>query len=110
MLPTADRTVPMGRSGVTVRSRLCYVLKTRGKGFIGIGANGFCLKQTTGDSGNGARLGSFEEMTAGVGPVLSYAAQFGKTSIAAELKWLPQIDAQKTLKGDYIWFKVGVQF
>ena len=27
MLPTADRTVPMGRSGVTVRSRLCYVLK-----------------------------------------------------------------------------------
>ena len=81
-----------------------------GKGFIGIGANGFYLTQTTGDSGNGARLGSFEEMTAGVGPVLSYAAQFGKTSIAAELKWLPQIDAQKTLKGDYIWFKVGVQF
>ena len=49
-------------------------------------------------------------MTAGVGPALSYVAQLGKTSIAAELKWLPQIDAQKTLKGDYIWFKVGVQF
>ena len=49
-----------------------------GKGLIGIGANGFYLQQTTGDSGSGARLGSFEEMTAGVGPVLSYAAQFGK--------------------------------
>jgi hypothetical protein len=48
------------------------------KGFIGIGANGFYLAQTTGDSGNGARLGSFEEMTAGVGPVLSYAAQLGQ--------------------------------
>jgi hypothetical protein len=81
-----------------------------GPGIIGIGANAFYLNQTTGDSGSGAHLGSFEETTAGVGPVLSYAAQFGKTSFAAEVKWLPQIDAQKTLKGDYIWFKVGVQF
>ena len=41
-----------------------------GKGFAGIGANGFYLQQTTADSGGGARLGRFEEMTAGVGPVL----------------------------------------
>jgi hypothetical protein len=81
-----------------------------GPGFIGIGAQAFYLQQTTGDGGSGAHLGSFEEMTAGVGPVLSYAGQFGKTSFAAVLTWLPQIDAQKTLKGDYIWFKVGVQF
>jgi hypothetical protein len=81
-----------------------------GPGLIGIGANAFYLQQTTGDSGSGARLGSFEEMTAGVGPVLSYAAQFGKTSFAAEVKWLPQIGVQNTFKGDYIWFKVGVQF
>lgn len=81
-----------------------------GKGFIGIGANAFYLQQTTGDSGSGARLGSFEEMTAGIGPVLSYAGEFSKTSFAAELKWLPQIDAQKTLKGKYIWFNVAVQF
>ena len=81
-----------------------------GKGLIGIGANGFYLQQTTGDSGGGARLGSFQEMTAGVGPVLSYAGQFGKTGFAAEVKWLPQIGAQNTLEGDYIWFKVGVQF
>jgi hypothetical protein len=81
-----------------------------GKGLIGIGANGFYLQQTTGDSGSGARLGSFEEMTAGVGPVLSYAAQFGKTGFAASLKWLPQITTRNTLKGDYVWFKIGVQF
>jgi hypothetical protein len=30
-----------------------------GKGFIGVGANAFYLQQTTGDSGGGARLGSF---------------------------------------------------
>ena len=46
----------------------------------------------------------------GVGPVLSYAGQIGKTTFAAELKWLPQIGTQNTLNGDYIWFKVGVQF
>ncbi len=81
-----------------------------GPGVIGIGATGFYLKQFTGDSGSGARLGSFEEMTAGVGPVLSYAAQFGKLGFAAEVKWLPQIGAQNTTKGNFIWFKMGVQF
>jgi len=81
-----------------------------GKGIIGIGANGFYLQQTTGDSGSGARLGSFEEMTAGVGPVLSYAGQAGKSPFAVEVKWLPQLGTQKTTKGNYIWFKAGVQF
>jgi hypothetical protein len=81
-----------------------------GKGFGGIGANGFYIQQTTGDTGSGARLGSFEEMTVGVGPVLSYAAQFGKVGVAAEVKWLPQIGTENTLKGNYVWFKVGVQF
>jgi hypothetical protein len=81
-----------------------------GKGFAGIGANGFYLQQTTGDIGSGARLGSFEEMTAGIGPVLSYAGQIGKIPFAAEVKWLPQIGTQNTLKGNYIWFKVGAQF
>jgi hypothetical protein len=81
-----------------------------GKGIIGIGVNGFYLQQTTGDSGSGARLGSFEQRTAGVGPVLSYVQQFGKTTFAAEVKWLPQIDAEKTLQGNYVWCKMGVQF
>jgi hypothetical protein len=81
-----------------------------GKAFAGVGASGFYLQQTTGDSGSGARLGSFEEMTAGVGPVLSYAGQIGKHQFAAEVKWLPQITTKNTVKGDYIWFKLGVQF
>jgi len=47
-------------------------------------------------------------MTAGLGPVLSYAAQLKKIGLAAEVKWLPQLDADNTLKGDCVWFKVGV--
>ena len=81
-----------------------------GKGAFGAGANGFYLQQTTGDSGSGARLGSFKEMTAGVGPVVSYLAQFSKIGVAATVKWLPQISADNTLKGNYVWFKLGVSF
>ena len=79
-------------------------------GVIGVGANGFWLQQTTGDSGSGARLGSFKESQAGVGPVISWAAQYGKIGLAASVKWLPQIDADNTLKGNFIWFKAGVTF
>ena len=43
-------------------------------------------------------------------PVLSYAVQFGKVGFASEVKWLPQVGTQNTLKGDYVWFKIGVQF
>jgi hypothetical protein len=81
-----------------------------GKGFVGIGANGFYLQQITGDSGSGAKLGGFEQMTAGVGPVVSYAAQFDKLDFAAEVKWLPQLATDNTLKGNFIWFKLGVSF
>jgi hypothetical protein len=79
-------------------------------GVIGIGANGFYLQQTTGDSGSGAQLGSFKEAQAGVGPVISYAAQFNKIGVAASVKWLPQIGTDNTLKGNYVWAKLGVSF
>ena len=79
-----------------------------GKGFGGVGATAFYLQQTTADSGG--KLGSFEQMTAGVGPVLSYAAQFAKWGFAAEVKWLPQMTTDHTLNGNFIWAKIGVSF
>ena len=80
-------------------------------GFIGVGANGFYYQQISGDSGSGARLGGFEGMTAGVGPVLSYVRPLGqKTQLLAEAKWLPELDVNKRLKGDFVWVKVGVAF
>jgi hypothetical protein len=79
-------------------------------GFIGVGANAFYYQQLSGDSGSGATLGSFEGRTVGVGPVVSYAHKFGKVDLAAEVKWLPELDVQNRLKGDYVWVKVGVVF
>ena len=60
-------------------------------GFVGAGANGFFYQQITGDSGSGARLGSFEGMTAGIGPAISYAYSVGGLDVAAEFKWLPEM-------------------
>lgn len=79
-------------------------------GFIGAGANGFYYQQISGDSGAGATLGSFEGHTAGVGPVLSYARKLGSVELAAEVKWLPELDVEKRLKGDYVWVKLGIVF
>lgn len=81
-------------------------------GFVGVGANGFYYEQISGDSGADARLGDFEGQTIGVGPVISYVRPFngGKSQLLAELKWLPELDVDNRMKGDFIWFKLGFLF
>jgi hypothetical protein len=80
-------------------------------GTIGAGVNGFYYQQITGDSGSGARLGDFEGRTVGVGPVISYVAKIcGKTDLAIEVKWLPELDAEHRLKGDFVWVKLALVF
>ena len=81
-----------------------------GSGFLSLGAEGFYFNQLTCDSGEGATLGCFKGMTAGVGPVLGYVLPMGKQALSVELKWLPEIDTKKRLKGDYVWFKVVYKF
>ncbi|HKI69439.1 MAG TPA: transporter, partial [Verrucomicrobiae bacterium] len=79
-------------------------------GFVGVGAEGFVYEQITGDSGSGATLGSFEGHVYGVGPVVSYIHKIGKVDFAGEVKWLPEVDAEKRLKGNFVWVKLGVVF
>jgi hypothetical protein len=79
-------------------------------GFVGAGASAFYYQQISADSGSGAKLGDFEGHTAGVGPVVSYAHKVGNADLAAEVKWLPELDVEKRTKGDYVWVKVGVVF
>lgn len=84
-----------------------------GGGFAGVGANVFYYQQITGDNGSGAVLGDFEGRTIGVGPVISFATKVGKnktTDLIAELKWLPELNVGKRLKGDTIWFKLALVF
>jgi hypothetical protein len=42
--------------------------------------------------------------------VISYVAKAGNVNIAAELKWLPELDVDHRLKGGAVWWKVGVTF
>ena len=82
-------------------------------GLVGFGANAFYYQQITGDSGSGAQLGDFIGHSIGVGPALSYATKLGKEKkidFAAEIKWLPEIEVDKRLKGDYVWFKLAFSF
>ncbi len=79
-------------------------------GVIGVGANAFYYQQITGDSGEGAILGDFKGRTVGIGPVLSYMTKIWKKDLVAEVKWLPEIEVKRRVKGDYIWFKLAMLF
>ena len=79
-------------------------------GYLGVGANGYWMKQFTGDSGSGAVLGAFKLQDLGVGPVVSYIRKIGKTELAFDVKWVPQLDVQNTMKGNYVWAKVALVF
>ncbi len=80
-------------------------------GTIGVGANFFYYQQLEGDSGSGAQFfGEFKGRTIGIGPVLSYITKVWQHDLAAELKWLPEIDVGNRLKGDSIWFKLAMAF
>ncbi len=79
-------------------------------GVIGFGANAFYYQQITGDSGRGALLGDFKGRTAGIGPVVSLITKAGKRDLVAEIKWLPEMSVEHRVKGDFIWFKLGMAF
>ena len=79
-------------------------------GIIGVGANVFYYQQITGDSGSGATLGDFNGRTVGIGPVVSYATKILKKDLVAEVKWLPETEVKNRIKGEYVWFKLGMLF
>ena len=81
-----------------------------GPGFLGIGAEGFCYEQITGDSGSGATLGDLEGRTLGVGPVLSYVLPMKDNTLVFEARWLPELETKNRLEGDYFWVKLAYQF
>lgn len=81
-----------------------------GKGFLSLGLEGFWVEQVTADSGQRPILGDFKGRTAGLGPVLGYVLPMGKQNFVAELRWLPELETQNRLEGDYIWLKLVYQF
>jgi hypothetical protein len=79
-------------------------------GVAGAGASAFYLKQITGDSGSGARLGSFEAESYGVGPTVSYVHKIGTSELIVDGSWLPQLHTVNTTKGNFFWAKITMTF
>jgi hypothetical protein len=79
-------------------------------GVIGGGASVDYLNQFTGDSGAGAKLGSFEAESLAVGPTVSYVHKIGKAMFIADGSWLPQIHTQNSPKGNFFWVKLTLAF
>ena len=85
-----------------------YAVVKRFKSGFSVGGTGYVFQQITGDSGSGARLGSFKGRTIGIGPEVSYMAPLdNKVLFAMEAKWLPEVDVANRLQGNWIWFKFG---
>jgi hypothetical protein len=98
-------------SAVFVDGSLHQFLPFFGMGYVGIGANAFYYQQVSGDSGSGARLGDFEGRTVGVGPLLTWLYETrGGSALVAEVKWLPELETTRRLKGDSVWIKFAVLF
>ena len=76
---------------------------TKNFGALGVGVASYGMIQVTGDSGSGARLGSFESRVYGVGPVVSYTLGAGTpTALTLIGKWYHEFDAKNTFEGDVI--------
>ncbi len=83
---------------------------TKSHAIWGIGANIYYYQQITGDSGSGAKLGDFKGRSFGVGPALSFIKHTKKALIAAEVKWLPELNVKNRLKGNSVFGKLAFVF
>ena len=84
---------------------------TKNFGPIGVGAVGFAMIQTTGDSGAGARLGSFESRVYGIGPIVSFTTSADPTKALTFIaKWYHEFDAENTFEGNVVDVAVSFKF
>jgi hypothetical protein len=75
-----------------------------------LGAVGYAMIQTTGDSGAGARLGDFKSEVYGAGPFVSYDAKFGERPVTLLLKWYHEFGAKNTFEGDTVTAAFAFKF
>jgi hypothetical protein len=68
-------------------------------GRLGVGVSGYAMIQTTGDSGSGAQLGSFESRVFGAGPIVSYMFGDLRNPLTFIAKYYQEFDAKNTFEG-----------
>jgi len=72
---------------------------TKNFGRWGVGVTGYAMIQPTGDSGAGARLGSFESRVNGIGPLITYTLGDPRNPLTFIGKYYQEFDAKNTFEG-----------
>jgi hypothetical protein len=84
---------------------------TKNFGPLGLGMVGYAMIQTTGDSGSGARLGSFESRVYAVGPIATFTTSADPAKALTVLaKWYHEFEAENTFEGDVVDVAVSFKF
>jgi hypothetical protein len=84
---------------------------TKNFGPLGVGVVSYAMIQTTGDSGSGARLGSFESRVYGVGPIVSFTTSADPTkALTVLVKWYSEFDAEHTFEGNTVDVAASFKF
>ena len=71
-----------------------------------VGLVGYVYRQITGDSGSGARLGSFKSRVAAVGPEVGWF--FKDQTIYFSARWYWEFDAKHRPEGWNLWLTLSV--
>lgn len=71
-----------------------------------LGIQSYMLEQITGDSGAGARLGSFKGRVTGVGPTAAYNFSLGKLPVSARVRYFEEFGAKNRLDGRAFFFSL----
>ncbi|HEY4078800.1 MAG TPA: transporter [Rhizomicrobium sp.] len=74
------------------------------------GIAGNLVQQINGDRGTGARLGSFEAQSAGIGPAINYMTKAGETPLQFGAKWEHDFGHQNTFGGDVMTVSITAVF
>ena len=77
---------------------------------LALGLQGFYLRQITGDSGDGAVLGSFKAEAAGIGPALFWTTQIADTEVSFIVKWLHEFEAERRMEGNHFMASIVLGF
>jgi len=67
-----------------------------------IGVAGNVVQQIEGDSGTGARLGSFKAQSWGLGPAINFNTKIGEMPLVLQARWQHDFDVKNTFEGDVV--------
>lgn len=75
-----------------------------------VGLHGFYLRQLSGDSGDGAVLGSFKAEASGIGPAALWTTEISGREVSFIAKWLHEFDVENRMEGDHLFFSFAMDF